>query len=181
MAKKTNPTTAKTAKKKPVTMADLHKRLKDVEAMYHLQNTRHITLQTRVRLLEDFGPPPQGVTGTPEAIKVTIPEQGLEPGDYTDASKEGADALTAMGCITDHANGYEWIKWYGGPAIHFGDIEKAACHGKYYPPAEFLARAAVTAKALGLVAKKEEPWKPEVGELVVLPERSFFFDAGPSA
>jgi hypothetical protein len=42
-------------------------------------------------------------------------------------------------------------------------------------PAEFLSRAAVTAKKLGLVAKEEEPWKPkeeepwkpEVGELVV--------------
>jgi hypothetical protein len=40
---------------------------------------------------------PQDVTGTPVDIKVTIPEQGLEPGDYTDASKEVADALTAMG------------------------------------------------------------------------------------
>lgn len=35
----------------------------------------------------------------------------------------------------------------------------------HYPQAEFLARAAVTAKKLGLVAKEEEPWKPEVGEL----------------
>ena len=35
------------------------------------------------------------------------------------------------------------------------------------PQAEFLSRAAVTAKKLGLVAKEEEPWKPEVGELAV--------------
>ena len=104
----------------------------------------------------------QDVTGTP----ADIPDQGLEPGDYTDASKEVADALTAMG-----------FKWGDGDRtecayIVWDDVYNMILNSTRHdenklPQAEFLSRAAVTAKKLGLVAKEEEPWKPEVGELAV--------------
>ena len=105
----------------------------------------------------------QDVTGTP----ADIPDQGLEPGDYTDASKEVADALTAMG--------WEW--WdddrHKEKYIRFGqnsakgkmvniNLMGATCH---LTPAEFLSRAAVTAKEIGLVPVMEK-WVPAPGEWV---------------
>ena len=185
MAKKTNPTPAKTATKKPVTMAERVKRIElDVNrhgasmAVQMSAMREHVDLlhedtiaqieSNRVRLIkiERLLSTPQDVTGTPVDIKVTIPEQGLEPGDYTDASKEVADALTAMG-----------FKWGDGDRIEcayivWDDVYNMILNSTRHdenklPQAEFLSRAAVTAKKLGLVAKEEEPWKPEVGELVV--------------
>ena len=185
MAKKTNPTPAKTATKKTVTMAERVKRIElDVNrhgasmAVQMSAMREHVDLlhedtiaqieSNRVRLIkiERLLSTPQDVTGTPVDIKVTIPEQGLEPGDYTDASKEVADALTAMG-----------FKWGDGDRtecayIVWDDVYNMILNSTRHdenklPQAEFLSRAAVTAKKLGLVAKEEEPWKPEVGELIV--------------
>jgi hypothetical protein len=184
MAKKTTKTPAKKATKKPVTMAERVKRIElDVNrhgasmAVQMSAMREHVDLlhedtiaqieSNRVRLIkiERLLSTPQDVTGAP----ADIPEQGVEPGDYTDASKEVADKLTAMG--------YEWydddryllrfIEW-GRHMCHKGMMVNKDGKGRaHYPQAEFLARAAVTAKKLGLVAKEEEPWKPEVGELVV--------------
>jgi hypothetical protein len=129
MAKKTTKTPAKTATKKPVTMAERVKRIElDVNrhgasmAVQMSAMREHVDLlhedtiaqieSNRVRLIkiERLLSTPQDVTGTPVDIKVTIPEQGLEPGDYTDASKEVADALTAMG--------FKWIGDGELPRLH---------------------------------------------------------------
>ncbi len=210
MAKKTNPTPAKTATKKPVTMAErvTLERVFEATTRIHVQHTKALNeikrmvenfeirimqrMDSRIdattgRLLKDvldmrnaiitetnaidetvdrierLLATPQDVTGSP----ADIPEQGVEPGDYTDASKEVADKLTAMG--------YEWydddryllrfIEW-GRHMCHKGMmVNKDGKGHAHYPQAEFLSRASVTAKAIGLVAKEEEPWKPEVGEL----------------
>ena len=220
MAKKTNPTPAKTAKKKPVTMAErvTLERVFEATTRIHVQHTKALNeikrmvencevrimqrMDSRIdattgRLLKDIVnmgslinerldaqrkimepfvhaqelSTPQDVTGPP----VTIPEQGLEPGDYTDASKEVADALTAMG--------YQWLDKdrfmlafirlaYCPDSLYHGRVmfnrNGTPETGKYYPQAEFISRASVTAKKLGLVAVEEEPWKPEVGELVAV-------------
>jgi hypothetical protein len=104
------------------------------------------------------------ITGSPAPINIHITEQpeGLQPGDYTDASKETADALTAMG--------FKWhdldrtkcklIEWRMDAVIVNWDFRGRA----YLDPATFLSRAAVTAKALGLVPV--EPWAPVVGQWV---------------
>jgi hypothetical protein len=96
-------------------------------------------------------------------------EQGLEAGDYTDASKEVTDALTAMG-LPKYSEAsltrYRHIVWMG--ANLQGD-EVLPSHGEsrtYLTPAEFLSRASVTAKELGLVPVVEE-WEPTVGDYVV--------------
>jgi hypothetical protein len=123
----------------------------------------------RVRLIkiERLLSTPQDVTGSPVDIKVTIPEQGLEPGDYTDASKEVADALSGYQWLDVDRCRLRYIEW-GRHMCHKGMmVNKDGKGHAHYPQAEFLSRAAVTAKKLGLVAKEEEPWKPEVGELVV--------------
>lgn len=159
MAKKTNPTPAT---KKPVTMADLDKRLRAVEAIARRQNGLIAAHANTVNRIERLLSTPQDVTGSP----VTIPEQGLEPGDYTDASKEVADALTAMG--------WEWVdshrSYYGGIEFRLGKMNNRVIVGmketSSYPQAEFLSRASVTAKALRLVEVEPKPWKPEVGELI---------------
>jgi len=161
MAKKTTKTPAKTATKKPVTMAE---RVKHIERMVEDQcefivDTRMAVME-RLDNIERLLATPQDVTGSP----VTIQEQGLQAGDYTEASKEVADALTAMG-----------FKWLDGDRtecayIVWDDVYNMILNSTRHdenklPQAEFLSRAAVTAKKLGLVAKEEEPWKPEVGEL----------------
>jgi hypothetical protein len=187
MAKKTTKTPAKTATKKPVTMAERVKRIElDVNrhgasmAVQMSAMREHVDLlhedtiaqieSNRVRLIkiERLLSTPQDVTGTPVDIKVTIPEQGLEPGDYTDASKKVADALTAMGFkwIGEWRNFHAYIRWIKDRAAMVSNCAHSTSYTKF-TPATFLSRAAVTAKKLGLVAKEEEPWKPEVGELVV--------------
>lgn len=204
MAKKTNPTPAKTAKKKTVTMADLHKqqdrikdRLKQMEERLHASITQREPLfeniermvnktaygvrdqgkafDQRLSAIERLLSTPQDVTGS----HVTIPEQGLEAGDYTDASNEVADALTAMG--------YEWMDSdrFQHAIIRLSYSPGYKSHGRYmfnrdagikigthYPQAEFLSRASVTAKKLGLVAKEEEPWKPEVKITITMDDGS---------
>jgi hypothetical protein len=98
MAKKTTKTPAKTATKKPVTNEEILEYLKVVRSnILRRINDIEDRLDPRMDKIERLLSTPQDVTGTPVDIKVTIPEQGLEPGDYTDASKEVADALTAMG------------------------------------------------------------------------------------
>ena len=214
MAKKTNPTPDKTAKKKPVTMAERVKRIElDVnrhgaamhsalssmdEFLREATDKRVLAIDRRTmeqgkvldsicrslaldmgdrlkahtdmlhKLQSELSLLRSGASFMKELEKapVTIPEQGLEKGDYTDASKEVADALTAMG-----------LKWGDGDRTEceyivwddvYNMILNSTCHDENkLPQAEFLARAAVTAKKLGLVAKEEEPWKPEAGELVV--------------
>ena len=215
MAKKTNPTPAKTAKKKPVTMAErvTLERVFEATTRIHVQHTKALNeikrmvencevrimqrMDSRIdattgRLLKDIVnmgslinerldaqrkimepfvhaqelSTPKDVTGSPVDIKVTIPEQWLEPGDYTDASKEVADALTGMGWTWGDGDRTEceYIVWDDV----YNMILNSTCQDKNkLPQATFLSRAAVTAKAIGLVAKEEEPWKPEVGELVV--------------
>lgn len=106
-------------------------------------------------------------------------EQGLEPGDYTDASKEVADELTAMNMpmFSSDSLKFRLVTWdnssiqgYGGGNVN---------HFTQRSPHEFLSRARVTAKRLGLVPVEQlKPWKPEVGELVVIAENSMFFKAG---
>jgi hypothetical protein len=186
MAKKTTKTPAKTATKKPVTMAERVKRIElDVNrhgasmAVQMSAMREHVDLlhedtiaqieSNRVRLIkiERLLSTPQDVTGTPVDIKVTIPEQGLEPGDYTDASKEVADALSGYQWLDVDRCRLRYIEW-GRHMCHKGMmVNKDGKGHAHYPQAEFLSRASVTAKAIGLVAKEEEPWKPEVGELVV--------------
>ena len=150
MAKKTNPTPAKKAVK-PVTNEEILEYLKVVRSnILRRINDIEDRLDPRMDKIERLLSTPQDVTGPP----VTIPEQGLEPGDYTDASKEVADALTAMG--------WEWYstymdlaffgsaEWENGTIINHKDKDV-----NLLSQAEFLSRAAVTAKALGLVAKEE--------------------------
>ena len=122
------------------------------------------------------------VTGL-EVAKVPPPqeEQGLEPGDYTEASKEVADALTAMGWEWDDKDRYDHshilVGWYGLGSMRNTGKPSDANH-THHPPADFLSRARVTAKRLGLVPKEEQPreeWRPEVHDWVVWnckPERS---------
>jgi hypothetical protein len=186
MAKKTTKTPAKTATKKPVTMAERVKRIElDVNrhgasmAVQMSAMREHVDLlhedtiaqieSNRVRLIkiERLLSTPQDVTGSPVDIKVTIPEQGLEPGDYTDASNEVADALSGYQWLDVDRCRLRYIEW-GRHMCHKGMmVNKDGKGHAHYPQAEFLSRASVTAKAIGLVAKEEEPWKPEVGELVV--------------
>jgi hypothetical protein len=166
MAKKTTKTPAKTATKKPVTMAERVKRIElDVNrhgasmAVQMSAMREHVDLlhedtiaqieSNRVRLIkiERLLSTPQDVTGTPVDIKVTIPEQGLEPGDYTDASKEVADALTAMGFKM------MWAAYTEYPFISFNERVNEVFRTRHentvkITPAEFLSRAAVTAKKL---------------------------------
>ena len=202
MAKKTNPTPDKTAKKKPVTMAERVKRIElDVnrhgaamhsalssmdEFLREATDKRVLAIDRRTmeqgkvldsicrslaldmgdrlkahtdmlhKLQSELSLLRSGASFMKELEKapVTIPEQGLEKGDYTDASKEVADALTAMG-----------LKWGDGDRTEceyivwddvYNMILNSTCHDENkLPQAEFLARAAVTAKKLGLVAKEE--------------------------
>ena len=189
MAKTTTTTTktpAKKATKKPVTMAELHKHQARIEKHVKSQDAMLIDLLHRLIAgqntlmesdidviskldnIERLLATPQDVTGSPDGIKVAIPEQGLEPGAYTDASKDVADALTAMGFKwwDEHRNFYNSVQF--GMGHKMVNCYKSVINGtRYITPSAFLSRAAVTAKAIGLVAKEEEPWKPEVGELVV--------------
>lgn len=100
--------------------------------------------------------------------------EGLQPGDYTDASKETADALTAMG--------WEWrdndrhtlsnIVFLYGAMIN---CDGAAHPSRHLTPAEFLSRAAVTAKALGLVpVVEEEEWVPKVNDWITADGSALF-------
>ena len=223
MAKKTNPTPAKTAKKKPVTTAErvTLERVFEATTRIHVQHTKALNeikrmvencevrimqrMDSRIdattgRLLKDvldmrnaiitetnaidetvdrierLLATPQDVTGSP----VDIPEQGLEPGDYTDAYKEVADALTAMNLPTlseRSLTGFSKVVW-SGSQLQGDECLPGAENRTHHPQAEFISRASVTAKALGLVAKDEEPWRPEVGDWAVVTERSCFFDAG---
>jgi hypothetical protein len=174
MAKKTTKTPAKTATKKPVTNEEILEYLKVVRSnILRRINDIEDRLDPRMDKIERLLSTPKDVTGSPVDIKVTIPEQGLEPGDYTDASKEVADALTAMGFKM------MWAAYTEYPFISFNERVNEVFRTRHentvkLTPAEFLSRAAVTAKEVGLVPavekwvpKEEEPWKPEVGELVV--------------
>jgi CRISPR/Cas system CSM-associated protein Csm2 small subunit len=75
--------------------------------------------------------------------------QGLQPGDYCDASKEVADELTAMGFkpMTKESYSFNFIGWSHGDIIEgrAGLVEYGMLDAT-----TFLSRARVTAKKLGL-------------------------------
>lgn len=93
---------------------------------------------------------------------------GLQPGDYTDASKETADALTAMGWEwwDDDRHKEKYIRFgqnsAKGKMVNINQMG-ATCH---LTPAEFLSRASVTAKELRLVPVVEEPKVLNVGQWI---------------
>lgn len=95
-------------------------------------------------------------------VSVEEEPQGLKDGDYTDTSKDVADKLTAMGFTWSDKDRTRCniIGYYATPPrvlnCHRGGIEDA-----HYPPAEFLARAAITAKELGLKEAHEARLKAE--------------------
>jgi len=95
------------------------------------------------------------------------PEVGLRPGDYCDASKEVADELTAMGFDWYDGDRTAWktIRWISGDnqMVNGSTEQSSGC----LDPATFLARARVTAKALGL--KPPAPWRPKFGDRVMTP------------
>lgn len=202
MAKKTTKTPDKKTKKKPVTMADLADQINDLKATIRRMDPKLNMCVNKTEAIQqslaahwskreehnDWMMPkvmdihrgierllatPQDVTGTPVDIKVTIPEQGLEPGDYTDASKEVADALTAMGFkwIGEWRNFHAYIRWIKDRAAMVNNCAHSTSYTKF-TPATFLSRAAVTAKKLGLVAKEEEPWKPEINISITVDDGS---------
>jgi predicted nucleic acid-binding Zn-ribbon protein len=89
--------------------------------------------------------------------------KGLRPGDYCDASKEVADALTAMGWGWLDADRSKWdfIVWDD----HAGGMLNTTCVDDTHLDREtFLSRAAVTAKELGLQPVVE--WVPKCGDLI---------------
>jgi hypothetical protein len=79
--------------------------------------------------------------------------QGLQPGDYCDASKEVADELTAMGLFASPASScyayYLAGTWYGELRVCGHGSEKSPAITHLDAPT-FLARARVTAKEQGL-------------------------------
>jgi hypothetical protein len=100
---------------------------------------------------------------------------GLQSGDYCDASKEVADALTAMDFKwhdDDRARTdvYQFIQWIGKKNTCLTKNTMVNCRlynrsqYTHLTPSEFLRRAAVTAKELGLQPVVEEPLK--AGDLV---------------
>ena len=102
----------------------------------------------------------------PTVEQVAAQPEGLQPGDYTDASKETADALTAMGWgwfEGDHRVRKQIMLAYNMKMAHVSGISGDGSN-THLTPAEFLSRAAVTAKELGLVPV--EPWVPKVGDAV---------------
>lgn len=104
-----------------------------------------------------------GASFMQELDRVAKEEQGLEDGDYTDASKEVADALTAMGYDWYDADRdrLQYITW-GKHEAHLGlMVNMHGKRGDYTHRTNFLSRARVTAKKLGLVPREEpkEEWK----------------------
>jgi len=105
---------------------------------------------------------------------VEVP-QGLQAGDYCDASKEVADALTAMGfdwyMENFDATDLPCIVWAGDKWSHLSNLMFRSCLLKEFTHLDaptFLARARVTAKELGL--KAPEPWTPRFGDRVMTSE-----------
>ena len=96
-------------------------------------------------------------------------EQGLEDGDYTDASKEVADALTAMGyewVDTDRFN-FSYITWHPEPSssLYGKVVSSPGRQDNKLTNADFLSRARVTAKKLGLVPVDPSKIKEEEQKL----------------
>lgn len=108
-----------------------------------------------------------GATFMQELDKAAPQPIGLSPGDYTDASNETADALTAMGWEwwDDDRHKEKYIRFgqnsAKGKMVNINQMG-ATCH---LTPAEFLSRASVTAKELRLVPVAEK-WVPAPGEWV---------------
>lgn len=100
-------------------------------------------------------------------------EQGLEPGDYCSGTpeelKQVADELKAMGHkMWNRIVSHRYIAW-DEKDCNF--VASNLTLGLHYPRPEFLSRARVTAKRLGLVPVEAKKWKPEVGSFVkFLPE-----------
>jgi hypothetical protein len=104
--------------------------------------------------------------------------QGLQAGDYCDASKEVADALTAMGLrIWGMGLDKKYYVWDGQDKdiVPLNSLYAADTHLHAHT---FLARARVTAAKLGL--KAPEPWTPKFGDRVMTPdgERVFLHRTG---
>lgn len=190
MAKKTTKTAEKAApKKKPVTNAEMFEYLKvvrsnilarindvedNVEAALKKIESKvsddaafRMFVQSLVKEQQEHAQQLQDMKEIGE--KWDAEEQGLEPGDYTDASKEVADELTAMGYGWWHDNFEDTtitcIAWGGDRWHHLHNLmfRTMGCDGIYYHRPEFLSRARVTAKRLRLVPVEPKPWKPEVG------------------
>lgn len=97
--------------------------------------------------------------------------ESLQDGDYTDASKEVADELTAMNVFasasTKSYRHYTFGSYYGKPRVMGNNYENASC-STYLDRSTFLARARVTAQELGPKAVEPEPLK--VGDWVRITE-----------
>ena len=100
---------------------------------------------------------------------VAVEEIKLQPlchGDYTLASHEVAEKLTAMGFRAKSDKTYpahEFVGWDSHSRVIEG---RSGLIGKPLAQSDFLARAAVTAKELGL-EPVEEKWVPKVNALAV--------------
>ena len=108
-----------------------------------------------------------GATFMQELDKAAPQPVGLSPGDYTDASKETADALTAMGWgwfEGDHRVRKQIMLAYNMKMAHVGGISGDGSN-TYLTPSEFLSRASVTAKEIGLVPVVEK-WVPKAGDWI---------------
>lgn len=170
------PAKAKAPARKPTQLDRIEARLKGMEERIHasitergplLENIQRDLCAVRERIdaqrMEGYALAQAKV----DREQHTPKPQGLQPGDYTDASKETADALTAMGLETLSRNTYQQAGgryWWDGYRI-----ANTSSYGQtYLTPSDFLARAAVTAKELGLEPEKAEAWVPKVGDWVVV-------------
>lgn len=111
-------------------------------------------------------------------------EQGLEDGDYCDASRELLADLWKMGFEKDPGRFRPFVNWHAKRRTMITHDVLTGYEGRPFrqlTPADFLARARVTAKKLGLVPEepKAEPWVPKEGELVVvIRNEELFLKAG---
>lgn len=136
--------------KNTIGLKDVGQRLRTID----VETTRHlVAIQADLSLLKS------GASFMQELYRATQQEeQGLEDGDYTDASKEVADALTAMGWsdFPGMKSEWRWFEWYKPyDAIAPVLIRTGIAGTTPKTNAEFLSRARVTAKKLGK-AKEEE-------------------------
>lgn len=97
---------------------------------------------------------------SPTVAVEEIKPQGLNRGDYTLASHEVAETLTAMGWPWGDKDRTEWefVEYDHRYKNMLNTLPKGDTE---YTPAEFLARAAITAKELGLKEAHEARLKAE--------------------
>ena len=97
---------------------------------------------------------------SPTVAVEEIKPQGLNRGDYTLASHEVAETLTAMGWPWGDKDRTEW-EFVEYDHRYKNMLNTPANWDTEYTPAEFLARAAITAKELGLKEAHEARLKAE--------------------